>query len=209
MLNHHPIYMNVASDNVYAIILAAGASSRMGRPKQLLEWRNRSLLEHAVLNAQTVLGERVIVVLGAHADAIQASVDLSAVTVIENPDWREGMAASIRAGVQALPESAAAALILLCDQPLVNAEHMQNLLNAWQNAPARIVASQYHNSVGGPALFPAGFFEHLLSLSGDRGAKPALMKFEDRLIKVPLPEAALDVDSAGDFDRLTGCYPGY
>ncbi|MFZ2404420.1 MAG: nucleotidyltransferase family protein [Methylobacter sp.] len=198
--------MNTAIDNVYAIILAAGASSRMGSSKQLLEWRNRPLLEYAVANARAVLNERVIVVLGAHAESIQTTVDLNGVTSIVNSDWQEGMASSIRAGVRALPESASAALILLCDQPLINAAHMQNLLNNWQNAPARIVASQYHHSVGVPALFPAEFFEHLLTLKGDRGAKPVLMKFEDSLLKIPLPEAELDIDSAGDFDRLTAHY---
>lgn len=178
----------------------------MGSPKQLLEWRNRPLLEHAVANARAILHERLIVVLGAHAASIQTTIDLGAVISIVNPDWQEGMATSIRAGVRALPESAAAALILLCDQPLINATQLQNLLNGWQNAPTRIVASQYHHSVGVPALFPAEFFEHLLALKGDRGAKPVLIEFEDSLLKIPLPEAELDIDNAGDFDRLTGLY---
>jgi len=198
--------MNAAIDKVYAIILAAGASSRMGSPKQLLEWRSRPLLEHAVVNARSILSERVIVVLGAHAESIQTTVDLDGVSSLVNSNWQEGMASSIRAGVQALPESASAALILLCDQPLINAAHMQNLLNGWQQAPTRIVASQYHHSAGVPALFPAEFFEHLLTLKGDRGAKPILMKFEDSLLKIPLPEAELDIDSAADFDHLTGHY---
>jgi molybdenum cofactor cytidylyltransferase len=200
--------MNAAIDNVYAIILAAGASSRLGSPKQLLEWRNRPLLEHAIVNARAVLNERVIVVLGAHAEAMHTTIDLGGVTSIINPAWQEGMASSIRAGVHALPESASAVLILLCDQPLINAAHMQNLLSAWQTAPNRIVASQYHHSVGVPALFPAEFFEYLLSLNGDRGAKPLLMRFENRLLKIPLLEAELDIDSVGDFDRLTGHYSG-
>jgi len=199
--------MNASIDNVYAIILAAGASSRMGSSKQLLEWRNRPLLEHAVLNVRAILHERVIVVLGAHAESIQAAIDLDAVTSIVNPDWQEGMASSIRAGIRALPGSAAAALILLCDQPLINAAHIQNLLNGWQSAPTQIVASQYHHSIGVPALFPAEFFEHLLTLKGDRGAKPLLIKFEKSLLKIPLPEAELDIDNAEDFDYLTGHFP--
>jgi len=82
--------MNMVIDNVYAIILAAGASSRMGNPKQLLEWRNRPLLEHAVVNARAILGERIIVVLGAHAESIQATIDLSSVSPIVNPGWLAG-----------------------------------------------------------------------------------------------------------------------
>jgi molybdenum cofactor cytidylyltransferase len=198
--------MNASINNVYAIILAAGKSSRMGSPKQLLQWRNRSLLEHTILNARPIFNERIIVVLGAHSGPIQAAVDLGTVTSIINPDWQKGMAASIRVGVQALPASASAALILLCDQPLISATHIHNLLNGWQNAPARILASQYHHSVGVPALFPADFFEHLLILKGDRGAKPLLSKYANSLLKIPLPEAELDIDSKEDFDYLTRYY---
>ncbi|MDD5460964.1 MAG: NTP transferase domain-containing protein [Methylococcales bacterium] len=83
--------MNASITNVYAILLAAGASSRMGSPKQILEWRNRSLLEHAILNAKSVLHERVIVVLGAHAEAIQTAVDFEGITSITNSDWQDGI----------------------------------------------------------------------------------------------------------------------
>ena len=198
--------MNIAINNVYAIILAAGASSRMGSPKQLLEWRNRTLLEHALLNARSIFDDRIVVVLGANSESIQTRIDLGAVTTIVNPDWQEGMAASLRVGVQALPASAPAVLILLCDQPLINATHIQNLLTGWQSAPSRIITSQYHHSVGVPALFPAEFFKYLLTLKGDRGAKSLLLKFENNLLKIPLPEAELDIDSQGDFDYLTRHY---
>lgn len=198
--------MNASTDNVYAIILAAGASSRLGSPKQLLQWRNRPLLEHSILNARSILDDRIIVVLGAHSESIQTAIDLGTVTSIVNPDWQEGMASSIRVGVQALPASAAAVLILLCDQPLINATHIQSLVDSWQSAPTHIIASQYHHSIGVPALFPAGFFEHLLTLSGDRGAKSLLIQFEKNLLKIPMPEAELDIDSAKDFDHLTSHY---
>jgi molybdenum cofactor cytidylyltransferase len=198
--------MTAGIDNVYAIILAAGASSRMGSPKQLLEWQNRPLLEHAIVNVCSLLNKRTSVVLGAHSGAIQAAIDLGSVTTIVNPDWQEGMASSIRVGVQALPASAAAVLILLCDQPLINTTHLQSLLEAWQHAPTRIVASQYHHSVGVPALFPVEFFPHLLTLKGDKGAKSILMQFENSLLKIPLPEAELDIDCADDFDYLAVHY---
>lgn len=194
--------MNASNANVFAIILAAGSSSRLGSPKQLLAWRNASLLEHAVSNARTVLYQCVIVVLGAHADAIHSAVDLDGLTVVVNPDWQEGMASSIRAGVRALPASASAALILLCDQPLVNASHLRKLLEAWEAEPNHIVASEYRQSVGVPALFPAEFFDELSALNGDRGAKLLLLKFDDRLLKIPLPEAELDIDNAEDVARL-------
>jgi molybdenum cofactor cytidylyltransferase len=198
--------MNASNDNVYAIILAGGGSSRLGRPKQLLKWQNQSLLEHAIQNARAFLNERVIVVLGAHTELIQTAVDLDGITTIVNPNWQVGVASSIKAGVHALPASATAVLFLLCDQPLINPTHIQTILNNWQNEPSCIVASQYNHSVGVPALFPAEFFRQLLELKGDQGAKRLLMKFSDRLLKIPLPEAGFDIDTSNDFDHLTEHY---
>ncbi|WP_253734439.1 NTP transferase domain-containing protein [Methylomonas sp. ZR1] len=189
-------------DNVHAVIVAAGASSRMGSPKQLLIWQERPLLAHALVNAQAVLAERTLVVLGANAEAIKAAVDLSGSKVVLNPSWADGMAGSIRAGIQAVPDSASAVLLMLCDQPLISAAHLQSLLSAWQNAPERIVVSQYAESFGVPAVFPAAYFPQLASLTGDRGAKPLLLRFEDTLVKVPLREAELDVDTSSDYQRL-------
>jgi len=194
--------MHAAIDNVHAVILAAGASSRMGSPKQLLIWQDRPLLAHALANAQAVLAERTVVVLGANAEAIKTAIDLNDVSVALNPDWADGMAGSIRAGIEALPTKADAVLLMLCDQPLINAAHLQNLLRAWQQAPERIVVSQYAESFGVPAVFPASFFAQLAGLTGDRGAKPLLLRFEETLVKVPLQEAELDIDTQGDYQRL-------
>ncbi|MGZ4959945.1 MAG: nucleotidyltransferase family protein [Methylomonas sp.] len=194
--------MNACLDNVYAVVLAGGTSSRLGHPKQLLVWDGRTLLEHAVLKVGSVLDDRFVVVLGAHADAIQASVNLDGVSVIVNSDWQEGIASSIRAGIRALPASARAALIVLCDQPLIGAEHIQTLLGGWKKEPNRIAVSVYGDDVGVPAVFPAAFFGDLLALEGDQGGKRLLMKFSTHLLKIPLPEAELDIDSPADFLQL-------
>jgi molybdenum cofactor cytidylyltransferase len=194
--------MNAAIDQVYAVILAAGAASRMGSPKQLLVWQERPLLAHAIASARAVLTERVVVVLGAYSNAIQTAMELNGVVVAHNPQWAQGMATSIQVGIQALPASASAVLLMLCDQPLITNAHLQNLLQAWQHAPERIVVTQYADSFGVPAVFPAGFFAQLLQLSGDRGAKSLLMHLEDTLVKLPLQEAALDIDTPGDYQRL-------
>lgn len=188
----------------YALILAAGGSRRLGRPKQLLRWQGRTLLENAIDKARAVLGKRVIVVLGAHAEDIHAAIDLDSVKTVTNPDWQAGLASSIRAGIEALPASAQAVLILLCDQPLIGPEHLAKLLGAWQSEPELIVASQYHLSAGVPAVFPSAYFERLRSLTGDKGAKPLLREFDPYVLKIPLAEAGLDIDTPTDFEQLTG-----
>jgi len=193
-----------AYPNVHALILAAGGSRRLGRPKQLLRWRGQTLLERAIGSAQEVLPGRVIVVLGAHAESIRAAIDLSSVETLQNPDWQDGLASSLRLGIKALPASAEAVLILLCDQPLIDSAHLAALLDAWRSEPARIVASQYHLSCGVPALFPAAYFERLQTVTGDKGAKPLLIEFDACVLKIPCARAELDIDTRSDFERLTG-----
>ncbi len=193
-------------ENVYAIILAAGASCRLGSPKQLLEWRGRTLLDNTIESACCLLNERVIVVLGAQAEVIQETINFKEVSLVINPDWPTGIASSIRVGIDALPANADGVLMLLSDQPLIGYRTMQNLLTQWQIEPSRIAASRYHDTVGVPALFPSAFFGALRSLRGDRGAKSLLLQFEEKLQKIPLPEAEIDIDTREDFDHLNGHY---
>jgi len=196
--------MSDAYPNVHVLLLAAGGSSRLGRPKQLLRWRGRTLLERAIDSAREVVPGRVIVVLGAEAELIRDTINLNAVDTVFNPAWRDGIASSIRLGIRALPASAAAVLIGLCDQPLIDSVHLAALLDAWRNEPGRIVASQYDLSCGVPALFPAAYFDRLETLIGDQGAKPLLIEFDACVLKIPCARAELDIDTRNDFERLTG-----
>lgn len=193
-------------DNLYAIILAAGNSSRFGSPKQLASWGNSNLLQHVIRRARSLVGERVIVVLGASADQIQQELPDDHVTIVINPDWQKGIATSIRTGVCALPASAAAAMILLCDQPLLEQTSLRRLAETWQLQPARIVASQYKDTIGVPAIFPASNFASLLTLSGDRGAKQILMQLKDQVLAITIPEAGIDIDTKQDFEHLLEQY---
>ncbi|GAB4271833.1 MAG: nucleotidyltransferase family protein [Methylomicrobium sp.] len=196
--------MSSALDRVHAVILAAGASRRFGRPKQLLAWRGKMLLQSAVDTTRALLDARVTVVLGAHHDEILSAVDFGGVQVVVNEAWPEGVAASIRAGIAALPKDAEAALLMLGDQPLIGALALQKLLDTWQNEPQCIAAAFYFETVGVPAVFPSAFFDELTILQGDRGAKRLLLKYEANLLKTPLPEAELDIDTKDDFEQLTG-----
>lgn len=195
-------------DKLYAIILAAGKSSRMSNtPKQLLKWQNRSLLEHTLDNLRTLFKERIILVLGAHHDLITTNLDLTSINTLINPEWKRGISSSIQAGLKALPAEARAAIIILSDQPLIKDRHFETLVNTWQATPANIIASEYHDSIGVPAIFPKHLFAELHELKGDQGAKAILLKYAATLVKVPLPEAELDIDSPEDFIALLAHIP--
>jgi molybdenum cofactor cytidylyltransferase len=195
--------MLASLDNVYCIILAAGNSSRLGKPKQLLVWQGITLLEHAIQTVGLLLGSRIIVVVGANADAMHSAVELNQVTTVNNPNWQEGIASSIRIGIVALPLDSRAVLIMLCDQPLISTYHIKSLLEALQKQPEFIIASSYNETVGVPAIFPSAFLSELRTLKGDTGAKSLFSKYPDKLVTVPVPEATLDIDTVADYNQLT------
>jgi len=181
------------------IILAAGAATRMGRLKQLLPYRGKTLVEHAVEQALAAGFDPVIVVMGAEADSVRATLSAQPVTLVENSLWRLGMGSSIAAGVGVLADAQAVG-IMLADQPLVEAKHlreMQALLDAGE-VPA--VAAQYNGTLGVPALFKRELFGALKSLRPAAGARALL---QARAVPFPLPEGAMDIDTPQDFAALS------
>jgi molybdenum cofactor cytidylyltransferase len=190
------------------MILAAGASTRLGRPKQLLAFRGRTLLRHAAETARASLCRPVVVVLGAFAERLNRELAGLPVTVAMNPQWNEGMSSSIRAGLKALAperEGPDAVVIMLCDQPLVSAQFLDRLVAVRQTSGKGIVAAEYGGEAGVPALFSRAYFPELAALSGCRGAKPVIARHAKYTERIPLPEAALDIDRQEDVQRL---YPG-
>jgi molybdenum cofactor cytidylyltransferase len=182
-----------------AVILAAGASRRLGQPKQLVRVAGDTLLGRTVRAALAACAP-VLVVLGSGAEAMAGELAGLPVTLVRNDQWREGMAASIRAGVQALPAGAEGVLLLVCDQPAVDAALLTRLLDARRRRPDAIIACGYAGTRGVPALFPAGCLEQLLALRGDRGARELLRGADVEVL--PFPEGALDVDRPGDLPGL-------
>ncbi len=174
------------------ILLAAGASTRLGRPKQLLPFRGQSLLRHAAQTALAASCRPVVVVLGAGDERLRPELAGLPVQTVFNPHWTEGVASSIRAGIEAV--AAEAALFMLCDQPFVTAEMLDRIARCHRQDRAAIVASEYEGALGAPALFSREFFPELAALKGDAGAKKILLRHADRLARVPMPEAAFDVD---------------
>ncbi|RTQ52114.1 nucleotidyltransferase family protein [Hymenobacter gummosus] len=187
-----------------AVLLAAGASSRMGQPKQLLPYQGRTLLRHAAETALAAGCSPVVIVTGAVHAALAAEVRDLPVQLIHNEVWEAGLGTSIGVGVRALEElapEAAAVLLLLTDQPLVTPALLGELLTAWQQSGLP-VATAYADTVGVPAIFGRLVWPQLLALPAAAGAKPLLAKLGDELATVPFPAAAVDVDTPEQYRQL-------
>ena len=194
------------SAGVGAVVLAAGSSSRMGRPKQTLQYRGESLLRRAALAALGAGCRPVIVVTGAHAELSRRELDGLDVHEVLNPLWETGMASSVRAGVEGLlgaDGDAGAAVLLLCDQPHVTAEVISGLIAASRATGSPVVASAYGGSFGVPALFGRALFAELAQLEGAAGAKQVIERHAPEAHFLPFPSGEVDVDTPDDFSRLT------
>ncbi|HLL75362.1 MAG TPA: nucleotidyltransferase family protein [Pyrinomonadaceae bacterium] len=190
---------------VGAVILAAGSSSRMGSPKQTLQYRGESLLRRAALAALGAGCRPVIVVTGAHAGLSRRELDGLDVREVLNTHWETGMASSIRAGVGGLVEAdpdAAAAVLLLCDQPHVTADVISDLVAAQRATGRPVVASTYGESFGVPAIFGRTIFSELARLEGVAGAKHVIKRFASEAHFLPFYGGEVDVDTPDDFSRL-------
>jgi molybdenum cofactor cytidylyltransferase len=175
---------------VPAIVLAAGASKRLGEPKQLVRLGRETLLGRAVRMAREAGCSPVVVVLGASARVIQAGCELGDAVVVVNEDWTEGMGSSVRVGVRALTD-VDGCVVLTCDMPAVTAAHLRELM-----ASGEVTASAYAGRRGVPAYFPAGSFASLMKLRGDAGARELLRAAQS----VELAGGELDVDMPTDLE---------
>lgn len=189
--------------SLYAIVLAAGASRRFGSPKQLVRVNGRPLMHTVVSRAVEVAGHAVLVVLGANAAQLAPLLRHSPATVVINRDWEEGLASSIRAGILRLPGSCTGAMLMLADQASVMTEDLRRLVGTWLRQPTYIVAAQYGTTLGAPAIFPNTYFRQLLELRGDRGAAQIFRRNPDRVVRVPMESAALDIDTPEDLLNLS------
>jgi CTP:molybdopterin cytidylyltransferase MocA len=190
-----------AGSSLHILILAAGASTRLGQPKQLVRLDGRPLLHTMVSHAVAVAGHAVTVVVGAHAQELAMLLKHSPASMIVNRHWHEGIGASIRCGIAALPPACDAVLLMLADQVGVSSDDLKRLVSAWKGQES-LVASLYSGTVGVPAIFPRWCFSDLSSLRGDVGARLVLQRHSDRLIRVPMPNAAMDLDTPEQLEEL-------
>ena len=192
--------------NIGAVVLAAGGSSRLGQPKQLLTFKGETLIRRAVRAATEAACDPVIVVAGEMGEAIRAELQSISAVVVQNLQWERGPGTSIRLGVEHLPTSVDAVVLLACDQPFVEASIVRKLIDVHEKTEKPIVASSYANTLGIPALFARSKFEALRALPATAGAKGLITTQPDDVASIAFEEGALDIDTTEDFERLRANY---
>ena len=192
-------------EELAVIVLAAGASSRLGKPKQNLLFKQTTLLQYSIDTALESKAGSVLVILGAKADAIQIAQHNPELHCLINDQWAEGMASSIRCGITHLVNyhpSVTSVVLMACDQPYINTALLNKLVTLQQETSAAIVASRYGNTKGIPAIFSRQLFPELLQLTGDTGAKKIIAKYTGNLETVDFPLGLIDIDTPDDYKSI-------
>ncbi len=195
----------MTTKDLAVLILAAGASRRMGSIKQLLPWKGQSMLGHVIQRAEKLQSGSLVVVVGANADKIKAECRHYEADYIENNQWQSGLGSSIACGIKALitrSNAWEAVLILLCDQPLFDANYFQTMISTFQDQGKKIVATRYGQKAGVPAIFGRMYFEALCLLEKDQGAKNIIDLNKKDVFSIDSHYRNLDVDTIAEYTRL-------
>jgi molybdenum cofactor cytidylyltransferase len=189
--------------DLWCIVLAAGGSRRLGRPKQLVRFRSETLIARTVRQSRSLTGSRVVVVLGAEHLRLRRNLKtrFGRIAVVRNARWQTGLAGSLRTGLSALPSACRAAMILLIDQPLIGARDLTRLVAAWMRRPSQSASARYAERIGVPAILTRKQFKAARRLVGDTGAREILRQ-EPKLTTVTIDAAAFDLDREADLERL-------
>jgi molybdenum cofactor cytidylyltransferase len=192
--------------NSALILLAAGSSSRLGQSKQLLKIGSETLLQRAVRIALQTNVSKISIVLGSNADHHISQINHSPIIqIIENKNWKDGMGSSIKVALKKLVNDKSmidCVTVMVCDQPLITAQNIENLLEKFQETKSCIVASAYNQTVGVPALFDKSLFNELLMMDNDHGAKKIIQKHFNNTTTVSCPEASVDIDTPEDYQAF-------
>lgn len=197
--------MHEPDSNVAILLLAAGSSTRMEQPKQLLKFRDKTLLENVISVALATSCRPVVVVLGAWFHEIEPTIAHLPVQVVRNINWEDGMSSTIACGVDYLMKNhpdTAALLLLLCDQPFVDAGILNELVEKWKTSRQPIVAAAYDDTFGVPALFDRSCFEELSELSGRQGAKSLMTEHPGEVATVYFRDGEVDLDTPEDYQAF-------
>lgn len=188
------------------ILLAAGSSSRLGRPKQLIHYQGKKIIQHSIEAAQHSAADDLVVVLGSNPELIQTGIESKEVPVLVHAHWEEGMSSSMQCGLRYLLESSQVeqVILMLCDQPHVTKELLDQLINLKKASGKGIVASSYAGTLGVPALFDQFYFPELLALKGTEGAKKVILNHQADTFLIDFPLGAIDLDTEEDVQKFTG-----
>jgi molybdenum cofactor cytidylyltransferase len=187
--------------SVFAVVLAAGQSSRFGKTKQLEKYQGVPLVTRSVRLGEAVCGPNTVLVAGNDWQRVTDICAPLAGFFVVNPRFADGLASSIECGIRSVAEVADAVMLLLADQPLITSAHLQELMNTWQSSPESIVASAYAGTTGPPVIFPQRDFADLVRLHGDRGARAIIDANRERVKVIVFEAAALDIDRQSDLER--------
>lgn len=192
--------------NIANLILAAGGSTRMSSPKQLLPWKGSFLLNHAITIANKIENVTTFVVLGAYFKDIHSKLDRTKIKIIHNQKWKNGLGHSIATGVAFIKNQPIAydgILIMLADQPLITADFMNQVIRLFEPNKKQIIASSYeNNTMGVPALFDVAYSDELQNLNKDMGAKRLIHDHKNQVITIDAKEFISDIDTLEDYQRL-------
>lgn len=197
------------TNQIGTVVLAAGESARLGEPKQLLRFQNETLLRRSVKTALAV-SDKIVVTLGARIEMLREEIADLPVNIVENKDWQSGMSGSLKVGLKRLiemHEKLDAVLVLVCDQPFVSADLLEEIIERHARTNVLSVACEYQNTRGVPALFDRRLFPAILALDSPKGAKHLIEKYREQTAVVEFPEGAFDVDTPDDYERLLKISP--
>ena len=185
-----------------AVVLAAGASTRLEQPKQLLLYQGEALVHRAARLALETAPSDAVIVFGFDAEAMASRIADLPIRRIDCAGWQLGLGASLHAGIDALSPACSGVLVLLCDQPGLETSHLLSLRDAWRRAPGRGVASHYADRLGVPALLPRAWFD-ALDAGSDRGMRDLLQQRVEQIDAIANPALAFDVDRPEDLQHLS------
>ncbi len=187
------------------LILAAGASSRLGKPKQLLKFNDKSFIQKITEEAITAGLQNIYVITGYEHEAVAKELTDLPVNVFYNDEWEEGMGSSLRNGLKhalAANVDIQAILILLCDQPFVDAGLIKKIVSAYSPDRQMIIASGYAGTFGVPVLVDQYYFPMLAELKGDEGGKKIFAQYLQNIVEIPFPKGSVDIDELSDLENL-------
>lgn len=198
--------MRLSSSYLAILILAAGESKRLGSAKQLLDWDGETLVQRSISTARQLSSHcstEIYVVLGARYDELLLHISNNDIIICRNERWFTGIGSSIHCGIEAIIANGRAdsILIMLCDQPFITSEHLQKLFELFSSSGKGIITTSYSGINGVPAIFGRKYFDNLLALQGEQGAKRLIHKYASDVESIVFQDATIDIDTPEDYDK--------